>query len=646
MQNLLTQPPAKIFSYFLLGGMLSLCNSNSRAQQPGGVSGTKIWYVTKEAKPNYLVDTSGNNFSAIETNANPKDNLSINFHPSTFFTSREVSTAIQNFNKNGFTCVGIFYPDKNFPSSKSIIAVKSSNGVYTARREQVDTGKTKKYNYGDVSRKTTFQIQSPYSTIDNAMKTGLFYYPFRKPNHSIWSEKAKITLNSSFYGYIPEMAIYNRHLSKDEIRRIQSYLCIKYGTTYDTTYINSEGRITWDINDKILKLYHNRVCAIGRDNFSGLWQPKSNSTYEDNGYSAYIFDSDSARISERGVFIPKTDTSSLYRSLTVEFIDKNPQAIPNNSFLFWGDNGGKIALKPAIDTALRLNAKKYPHLHVISSRSWLMYNQHLIPNPTKLVIAGNFNDKAQHLFNTLYNPFDYQLYRFVLVKLQADTIASLVLNSYFGREQEGDAFKTRTIVWDSVSWLNGKSNYQQFTFGRVPVLNFLEIGKANSTPLTELDYYPYYQQLAIGNLIAFDTLKRPLMYKPGEKNDILFTISPGMAPLKPKFFKIEGEKLIEIKGAISSLVSTGSTVAETFEDDEDSDISSTDTEVPYAGVDSKPGVITPRHKPIEKQTWKIKFRIAADKITPGDTYLILVEDALGQSTTLPFKTQKSTNPAK
>jgi len=86
-----------------------------------------------------------------------------------------------------------------------------------------------------------------------------------------------------YEGFMSEMIIYNASIDDDELKRIESYLAIKYGLTLvstDGNYVDSEGKIIWDATEN--SVYHNDVAGIGRDDVSTLEQKQSQSASPDD----------------------------------------------------------------------------------------------------------------------------------------------------------------------------------------------------------------------------------------------------------------------------------------------------------------------------------------------------------------------------
>lgn len=118
-----------------------------------------------------------------------------------------------------------------------------------------------------------------------------------------------------FKGNISEILVYNRVLSGKETQKVASYLGIKYGISlsqYDfKNYLNSQGEIIWDFDKH--KGFGSSITGVGRDDKSGLLQPKSSNMIEEG-------------------------------MLTIELKSKS-NIIPNNYFAFWSDNGKNLLVK-------------------------------------------------------------------------------------------------------------------------------------------------------------------------------------------------------------------------------------------------------------------------------------------------------------
>ncbi|MEO8239904.1 MAG: T9SS type A sorting domain-containing protein [Flavobacterium sp.] len=118
-----------------------------------------------------------------------------------------------------------------------------------------------------------------------------------------------------FKGNISEILVYNRVLSGKETQKVASYLGIKYGISLSQfeskNYLNSQGETIWDIDQH--KGFDASITGVGRDDASGLLQPKSSNMIEEG-------------------------------LLTIELKSKSSK-IPNNYFVFWSDNGKNLLVK-------------------------------------------------------------------------------------------------------------------------------------------------------------------------------------------------------------------------------------------------------------------------------------------------------------
>ncbi|MBK7872689.1 MAG: hypothetical protein IPJ74_19435 [Saprospiraceae bacterium] len=90
--------------------------------------------------------------------------------------------------------------------------------------------------------------------------------------------------NNYFYGVMSEVVVYNRALSNDEVRRVNSYLALKYGVTLDQTtptdYLASDGVTKmWTAADN--SGYGSDIAGIGRDDCTQLNQKQSKSANSD-----------------------------------------------------------------------------------------------------------------------------------------------------------------------------------------------------------------------------------------------------------------------------------------------------------------------------------------------------------------------------
>ena len=95
-----------------------------------------------------------------------------------------------------------------------------------------------------------------------------------------------------FKGIIPEWIFFDRVLSSQESKIVESYLALKYGLTLrrpiTADYLDSQGNKIWDGQQNAP--YHHQVSGIGRDVGSGLNQKKSTTSVFPSVVCIGIFD--------------------------------------------------------------------------------------------------------------------------------------------------------------------------------------------------------------------------------------------------------------------------------------------------------------------------------------------------------------------
>jgi gliding motility-associated-like protein len=110
--------------------------------------------------------------------------------------------------------------------------------------------------------------------------------------------------NAPYNGYLHEYIFYNIDLTILEIRKVNSYLAIKYGVTLENLtfsaqgdYLATDGTTIWDAS--IYPIYHNNVIGVGRDDSQGLLQKQSHA-FDDN-YRLYISNLALTNVANTGV---------------------------------------------------------------------------------------------------------------------------------------------------------------------------------------------------------------------------------------------------------------------------------------------------------------------------------------------------------
>ncbi|MFA6058862.1 MAG: gliding motility-associated C-terminal domain-containing protein [Taibaiella sp.] len=166
---------------------------------------------------------------------------------------------------------------------------------------------------------------------------------------------------------IAEIILYNATLTFTEIRKVQSYLAVKYGITLDTTnYLASDATVIWD--NIANSGFNSNITGIGRDDSSALYQKQSKSININRLVSVYNEDNG-------GIFPSMNDSNST--SFTT-----------NKSFLLFGDNNDSISLSRCLfDGAI-----------VGMSRTWKVQQTGTIGNVT---LSVNTSDVPLSVSNLL-----------------------------------------------------------------------------------------------------------------------------------------------------------------------------------------------------------------------------------------------------
>ena len=274
-------------------------------QAPGGVRGAKVWMQTRQQSDGSYrwVDQAGSPVGTASGTAyrlNHHSALYLDGHTDEYTLPLDTTiTAISLF--------GVYQPTGkeqeqslwSVEGDQSVAMVATSHRLADLSTHQYSGYRNPTYQpslYSYVRR------QQPDSAVGNlTLRMG------RKP-------QAQVLPVESFSGLLPEIVIYDRPLSLQERRQVESYLALKYGVSLDqtwgTSYFNARGETIWNVREN--GGYASRVAGIGRDDASGLYQAVSGS------------------------------------SLTPNLLELSVvQHIPDNSFLIWGDNDRPLTLTKA-----------------------------------------------------------------------------------------------------------------------------------------------------------------------------------------------------------------------------------------------------------------------------------------------------------
>ena len=290
----------------------------------------------------------------------------------------------------------------------------------------------------------------------------------------------------TFYG---DIIIFTNIPSDDEIRRVESYLAIKYGITMDQTdeydYVNTQGDIIWDSNAD--DGYNHDICGIGREDASGLDQRISKSTNEGT-FLTVALDNDFSSANNDPT------------RLTLHDSDLQNFIVGNNGI---GQNGSKT------DDEIPLNYK------VRLEREWMVQTKNFSQNlyfqfegynstyqlfkdqdgdfSTGAVIVGNLNDDgAIRVSGIEFDSYPYFTLASLNSTLPIKLLSFNVLVQY-GRsvqidwetasERDNDYFTLERSMdghtWDAVTNIKGAGNSS----------SLLSYSTEDTKPLIGLSYY-------------------------------------------------------------------------------------------------------------------------------------------------------------
>jgi len=132
--------------------------------------------------------------------------------------------------------------------------------------------------------------------------------------------------NSTWWGNIPEVIVYERQLTDAEMAKVNTYLAIKYGITMDQrtpyNYIATDASVIWNATTN--STYKNNIAGIGRDDIQDLRQKQSRSV--NGGFQVAVGLADLAPTNN----------------------DNNGSFSNDKAYLVWGDDNGVTNFRTAV----------------------------------------------------------------------------------------------------------------------------------------------------------------------------------------------------------------------------------------------------------------------------------------------------------
>lgn len=457
---------------FILILLLSLFVNSTNAQVVGGVGGAELWVRTVPADKDSLqykwLDLSGDSIllvsygksgsnSTSEFIQEKKKTHTINFHPALNLSESGLPKVLQlkYSDLSQATVFGVFCPDLADISKDQIlygINSQENQGVIVttdkaARVEGIDP-----LDYGSEEGEDLMYSSADSKSVDEFKESAIRMATYLKadhPTHSVWgsSSKASVVLGTSyssdsklfntlfdskqvdgsaFKGYVPELIVFGRWLTPGERVRVESYLAMRYGITVNSSYLDSEGNLVWDMAENAA--YHNRVVALGREDKSHFQQ-----------YIATTANEQAPKLSADS----KHDCAKDH--LVVMSIE-NDSVIQDNTYTLWGDDNAPLTTyKSTKDTLLH-----------IMTRKWMLRNNSIY-NGTRYKVELNHTLTANSEFT------NYSRGRSMLLidptgvgNFESDDVIAVLC-------AEPDAERSKTI-FNNIEWDSDNNGSDCFTF--------------------------------------------------------------------------------------------------------------------------------------------------------------------------------------
>lgn len=193
-------------------------------------------------------------------------NSFLNFNPC-FLSSATSSTFVSIYDMGQakkMTVLAVFQV-QDTSEETGIWEIKKDTSYYQKLTSQKIQGSSLKVKYRDNNDTTTLVNTYMFSWKESQVDSieDIFYLGG--------------TDSSAFNGKIAEFIVFPNYLREEDLRKYQSYLCLKYGVTlHKANYISSGGDTLWDKTEN--QMYRYGIFGIGRDTLLGLNQKQSHST--------------------------------------------------------------------------------------------------------------------------------------------------------------------------------------------------------------------------------------------------------------------------------------------------------------------------------------------------------------------------------
>ncbi|MBL0144501.1 MAG: gliding motility-associated C-terminal domain-containing protein [Chitinophagaceae bacterium] len=186
---------------------------------------------------------------------------------------------------------------------------------------------------------------------------------------------------------LAEVIMFNTTLTGTNLAKVESYLAIKYGITFDelasqsTNYFASDATVVWDKTANIG--YNANITGIARDDASGLTQKQSKSVNSNGLLSVF-----------------NTNTNGLFPVMN----DSNVSSIPvDKSFFMFGDNNDDTTINVCIRNGHMARMKRVWKVKETGTfgNITLALENNVLPTAKTLLVSNNpaFPDNATTVYN-------------------------------------------------------------------------------------------------------------------------------------------------------------------------------------------------------------------------------------------------------
>jgi hypothetical protein len=332
---------SRFLVYFFSSVLLFFFLNDSKAQSPGGVSNNlSLWLKANTTQPGNIIYNAGGQVSNWKSETGTYNVTQPNAANQPVFG--RVTSNIADFNFNPFIQFNRLNATSllNAAVTPDLLGTSGTVLVATNKYDATGQGSVLTYRSGVNYR---FQIKPVFRAQNGANNIGYKFELVVASNPNLtgtvynYAENDAFILNMSGTGlnsrtrrnatdcgaptgntgiYFPSVAVglslgsnggtveyvghalaevimYDRTLTAAEANRVESYLAIKYGITFDeiptspvrTNYVSSGGVVIWD--KTINNGYNSNIFGIGRDDASGLLQKQSHSVNNNAPLSLY-----------------------------------------------------------------------------------------------------------------------------------------------------------------------------------------------------------------------------------------------------------------------------------------------------------------------------------------------------------------------